>query len=226
MKPIQLTTLLFAAVLLMSGRSNAADGFTTVVKPWETSKDPVARMWQRWQSGVSKPDTSDPKAFAACVLKELGVSSASQTLVFSKTSLQNALINPQTPRSIFFNDECYVGWSQGGMMELIGIDAENGPQFYALSYPFEKDEKPALLASDNCFSCHESSRTGGVKGMLVRSVYTDESGQPILSEGSFLSGHESPISERWGGWYVTGKHGKERHMGNAVAQIENGRASH
>jgi hypothetical protein len=51
----------------------------------------------------------------------------------------------------------------------------------------------------------------------VRSVYPADDGQPILSEGSFVSGHESPLSERWGGWYVTGKHGSDLHMGNTIA---------
>ena len=27
---------------------------------------------------------------------------------------------------------------------------------------------------------------------------------------------ETPIEERWGGWYVTGRHGTLRHMGNEV----------
>lgn len=100
-------------------------------------------------------------------------------------------------------------------MELIGMDPEKGPQFYALAFSGMK--KPELLTSDNCLSCHETSRTNNVKGMLVRSVYTADDGQPILNQGSYVSGHESPLSERWGGWYVTGKHGSERHMGNVIA---------
>lgn len=197
--------------------SRAVDGFTPVDKPWETSNDPVAKMWRRWQSGHSQPDTHDEKAFVASVLKDLGVSIPSQMLVFSKTSQQNPLITPQTPRAIYFSEDVYCGWAQGGMMELIGYDPEKGPQFYSLTNPYKTKEKPALLATDNCLSCHETSRTDNVKGMLVRSVYTADDGQPLLSQGSFVSGHESPLSERWGGWYVTGKHGTQRHMGNVIA---------
>jgi hypothetical protein len=29
--------------------------------------------------------------------------------------------------------------------------------------------------------------------------------------------HRSPLERRWGGWYVTRKHGSARHLGNAVA---------
>lgn len=210
--PLHLACCL-AALSLQS--LNAADGLSVLDQPWTESNDSVARLWKDWTAGKSKPDASSDKAFVASVLKQLDVPAASQTLVFSKTSLQNALINPQTPRSIFFNEECYVGWSQGGMMELIGMDPEKGPQFYVIDLSDKK--KPALLTSDNCLSCHETSRTNNVKGVLVRSVYTADDGQPILNQGSFVSGHESPLSERWGGWYVTGKHGADRHMGNVIA---------
>jgi hypothetical protein len=54
--------------------------------------------------------------------------------------------------------------------------------------------------------------------MLVRSVYPADDGMPILSEGSFVTSHESPLQERWGGWYVTGRHGGDLHMGNAIAR--------
>lgn len=188
-------------------------------EPWKSSDDPVAKMWRRVSTGQARLDLSSPKAWVRSVLRELNVPVESQVLVFSKTSLQNALITPQTPRSVFYNEDTYAGWSQGGMMELIGIDPRQGPQFYTMSYPETKGALPALATSDQCFSCHESSRTNGVKGMLVRSVYADSDGQPLLQFGSFLSGHESPLSERWGGWYVTGRSGKDQHMGNVITHV-------
>lgn len=186
-------------------------------EPWKSTNDPVAKFWQRVSIGEVKLDTTDEKTYLHQVLRELAVPVESQVLVFSKTSLQNALIGPLTPRAVYYSEEVYVGWVQGGAIELIGIDPLNGPQFYTLSYPFRKSEKPELTSQEICLNCHEGSRTGGVKGMLVRSVYVDEAGQPLLRHGSMLSDQESPISERWGGWYVTGKHGQERHMGNAIA---------
>jgi len=56
-----------------------------------------------------------------------------------------------------------------------------------------------------------------VKGLLVRSVFAGDEGELLLNGGSFLSGHERPIRDRCGGWYVTGKHGAERHMGHSIA---------
>jgi len=200
------------------GVSMAVHGADTPFEPWKTSRDPVAQLWQRVSSGTVKMDSRSPQAFLKQMLKELDVPVASQVLVFSKTSLQNALIGPLTPRAIYFSEEAYVGWAQGGMFELIGVDPVQGPQFYTLTFPYEKGEKAVLGTSETCLNCHESSRTNGVKGMVVRSVYPAADGLPILSEGSFVSDHESPLSERWGGWYVTGRHGNDLHMGNVIAQ--------
>jgi hypothetical protein len=38
---------------------------------------------------------------------------------------------------------------------------------------------------------------------------------PVTAMGSFLTDHRSPLKDRWGGWYVTGTHGSQTHMGNA-----------
>ncbi len=60
----------------------------------------------------------------------------------------------------------------------------------------------------------------------MRSVYTDDRGFPILSAGTHFTEHDSPLKERWGGWYVTGSHGEMRHMGNSVAlEHEDGSAT-
>ena len=40
-------------------------------------------------------------------------------------------------------------------------------------------------------------------------------GEPTA--GTYLTDHHSPFEVRWGGWYVTGRHHAERHMGNAIA---------
>ncbi|MFL2870735.1 MAG: hypothetical protein ACJZ8O_08285, partial [Pirellulaceae bacterium] len=65
-----------------------------------------------------------------------------------------------------------------------------------------------------CLQCHANRRTKEVPGPLVRSFFTSYSGQPAYNFGSHLSDHTSPLKERWGGYYVTGSHGKMLHMGN------------
>lgn len=186
---------------------------------WPQTSDPVARLWHRIQAGQTRlPVNGDEKTFLHAVLKELDVPVSSQVLVFSKTSLQNGLIGPLRPRAVYFSEEVYVGWVQGGLVELIAMDPSQGPQFYTLGRDAGPDRRPLLATDEQCLSCHESSRTGGVQGVLVRSVFADPSGQPLLSEGSHVTTHESPLAERWGGWYVTGRHGRERHMGNVTAR--------
>jgi hypothetical protein len=58
--------------------------------------------------------------------------------------------------------------------------------------------------------------TEGAPGYIIRSVFPGKSGEPVLSAGSFRTSYQSPLAERWGGWYVTGTHGHQRHMGNAI----------
>src|SRR5262249_23429527 len=53
-------------------------------------------------------------------------------------------------------------------------------------------------------------------GMLVRSIFPDPDGDPLLELGSFIPDHRTPLEQRWGGWYVTGKSASVRHMGNAI----------
>src|SRR2546429_6621673 len=77
-------------------------------------------------------------------------------------------------------------------------------------------EKPQFMRHNDCLTCHNSSNAMNVPGMLVRSQFTAPNGTTMPWLGNYVSDHRSPLSERWGGWYVTGKTGAIRHMGNAV----------
>jgi hypothetical protein len=52
--------------------------------------------------------------------------------------------------------------------------------------------------------------------MMVRSRFPAPDGMPKLILGGFTTDQRSPFDERWGGWYVTGKSGALRHLGNTV----------
>jgi hypothetical protein len=58
----------------------------------------------------------------------------------------------------------------------------------------------------------------GVPGFILRSFATDENGAPDLNDGISEVTHRTPIEERWGGWYVTGKHGRQTHRGNLIGK--------
>lgn len=177
---------------------------------------PVARLQSDLDAGKVKLDRADEQAFLRALLAQLEIPVESQVLVFSKTSQQNSRISPRTPRAIYFNDDVYLGWVQGGMVEVADMSPTLGMTFYVLDH--RDREKPLMFErSATCLDCHAGSRVNNMPGMLVRSVYPDDLGQPILSQGSFVTGHASPLSERWGGWYVTGTHGEGRHMGNSIA---------
>ena len=119
-----------------------------------------------------------------------------------------AFVSPWPPSSccvcLYFNDESYVGWVQGGdVVEVMTTDPVQGEVLYALSQ--ENDGRPKFIRDrGQCISCHASHRTQGVPGGLVRSVFVDARGQPQFGSGTFTIDHHSPFEERWGGWYVKG----------------------
>jgi hypothetical protein len=49
------------------------------------------------------------------------------------------------------------------------------------------------------------------------SVLPDSTGV-TLNRSAVVTNDKSPFIERWGGWYVTGTHGNQRHMGNHLVR--------
>ena len=173
----------------------------------------VARLQERLDRGQVNLTHDDRFGYLLGVLRELGVSTNSQMLVFSKTSFQRERISPKNPRAVFFNDSVYVGYVPGApVLEFSAADSKLGGVFYTLSQSVA--EKPRFTRNDQCLECHASAKTMGVPGHLVRSFSTDESGVVDLSSGISLVNHRTPFEERWGGWYVTGQHGRQKHRGN------------
>src|SRR5438045_1938257 len=59
----------------------------------------------------------------------------------------------------------------------------------------------------------------------MRSVFAGRDGLPILAAGTYITTDESPMRERWGGWYVTGTCGRQRHMGDQTVKDAEAAAS-
>lgn len=178
--------------------------------------DPVARLQRALDAGEAALRFDEAHGYLESVLRALQVPAASQALVFSKTSFQRGLISPAHPRALYFARDVYVGWVPGApQLEVVAIDAALGPIFYTLDQrdvPAPRFERQTRA----CLVCHDSlSSTGGVPGLLVKSVRTDQSGEPIPLAPSHVTTDRSPIAERWGGWYVTGAGGEHRHLGAA-----------
>ncbi len=151
--------------------------------------------------------------FLQALLDKLDIPVESQVLVFSKTSLQTELISPQNPRAIYFSQDAYLAWVPGGVMELIVTDENLGPVFYTVTPPLGDDPAKITRATDTCLQCHGTTQTEGVPGLFQRSVAPAPSGHPVLRAGTSIITDASPISERWGGWYVTGQ-SDNAHLGN------------
>lgn len=180
--------------------------------------NPVARLQAKLDDGEAELEFDDEHGFLKSVLKALEISPASQVLVYSKTSFQLHAISPRRPRALYFNDHTSIGWVQGGdVLEVMTTDPIRGEVFYTLRQ--EGEQRPEFVRDKGqCTVCHASSRTQRVPGGLVRSAYVNAGGMPHYGAGTFNTDQTSPLSERWGGWYVTGTHGSMRHMGNAIAR--------
>lgn len=176
----------------------------------------ISRLQARLDRGEVKLPHEEVHGYLPAVLDALGVPIESQMLVFSKTSFQQRRISPRTPRAIYFSEDVYVGYCDAGdVLEVSAADPQLGTVFYTLDQ--QVTDKPRFQRQvDNCLICHNSSRTEGIPGHLVRSLFVDSSGQPIFSAGGRMVDHTTPLAERWGGWYVTGKHGSQPHLGNLV----------
>lgn len=181
-------------------------------------QDAVQRLKQRLLAGKgAKLDRKDAWSLLRGLMKELEIPEESQVLVFSKTSKQNDRISPQTPRAVYYGDNAYLGYTLGGLIEVAAMDARLGPVFYTVD-PWVEAPAPLRFERDqSCLSCHGGPFSPDVPGVLVRSVYPNEAGHPILSQGSTVVDTTTPFAQRWGGWYVTGRHGNSLHRGNVTA---------
>lgn len=177
--------------------------------------DPVARLQRRLQKGQARLSYTNGHGYLPSLLQQLGISVTSQTLVFSKTSSQAAHTSPRTPRALYFNDQSYVGWVPGGeTIDVVGVDSRKGPIFYTLEQ--RPEASPHFVRRNECLSqCHLGPKTQNVPGLFVRSILTTAEGRPRDEVRDFVSGHGSPLERRWAGWFVTGTHSGDQHLGNA-----------
>lgn len=212
------------AVMLVLGLLNQlASGQVSYDKPpinygSAQPKDAVAKLAEALDGGQVELQYDQQHGWLPGLLEQLEICPDTQTLVFSKTSLQLHKISPRTPRALYFSDDVYVGWCRSGdVIELAATDPENGAMFYTVS---QSPDKPAKILRDRgqCLTCHATHRTQGVPGFLIRSIYPDNNGRPRSGTRTYVTDHTTEFDKRFGGWFVTGKHGDIRHMGNSIAR--------
>lgn len=218
---ILITTFLLISILGWSEGSALAQ-FDFEKEPINYSKaqsdDAVAKLVSRLEAGEIELRWDDKQGWLPALLEQLDISTKSQALVFSKTSLQFRYITPQNPRAIYFNDDTYLGYVPGGeIIELSSVDDQIGAVFYSIDQ--REVESPQINRDhSHCMTCHGTSKTKNIPGYLVRSVFASGSGQPHYSMGSTTTDHRTEFKKRFGGWYVTGELGDVKHRGNKIAR--------
>lgn len=182
-----------------------------------TSTDPVALLQKRLAGGETALAWDDRFGYLPAILDALHVPKSSQMLVFSKTSLQRSHISPENPRALFFNDDVYVGYIPGApAMEVSAVDPQLGAVFYTVEQA--KAEPARFTRTSDCLSCHAAGRSLGVPGHILRSIATDRRGEIDTQNERSPVDPTMPLAERWAGWYVTGQHGAQPHLGNLIGE--------
>jgi hypothetical protein len=178
----------------------------------------VARLQSRLDSGEVHLKWKAPRGYLDSLLEALHIDPSSQTLVYSKTSLQIEAINAATPRAIYFNDDTYVAWVQGDrMLELVTMDANLGAVFYTLPNHETSQVKLEREAS-RCLTCHDtfSMLGGGVPQFRFTSTLVNRNGEVVTGEPGQETTDATPVAERWGGWFVTGRSSGQNRLGNIL----------
>lgn len=105
-------------------------------------------------------------------------------------------------------------------LEIAAFDPVKGVVLYTLSTA--QTNKPRFVARDvECAGCPGYSAD---VTLTVTTVFPKPDGDPFLPVGGsqpLTIDHRTPLAQRWGGWYINGTHGGQRHMGNAVAANPN-----
>jgi len=206
------------ALVLLSPAASAADIWE--LPPIRYSETAPSASFEALLAGVDFAGVGQVEKVKR-VLRALSIPEESQILVFSKTSKQNDLISPWTPRALYFSENAYAGYVPGGMIEVAVHDPVLGVVFYLLDLGNPERQRVVRRETADCLSCHGTARTEEVPGLLVRSVFPDADGRPLLSLGSSVVDASTPLASRWGGYYVTGRSSLP-HLGNRVFREDEG----
>src|SRR5256712_1032501 len=176
--------------------------------------DRISALSRQIEAGAVRLAFDPDNGYLRSLLTALRVPVESQVVVFSQTSMQFDLISPRNPRAVVFGDEVALGWVRGAeTIELAALDPEHGVNFYTLEQR-ESARPQVKRESSRCVTCHLSPDTLGVPGLLTFTTFSIPQDKYSYAAGA-ATDHRTPIEDRWGGWYVTGRTGSMRHLANA-----------
>ena len=184
----------------------------------------IVDLNRRLQRGEAQLQFDERSGYLRSVLDLLDIPVESQVTVFSPTSNQANLISSANPRAIYFRDDVSVAWVRGGAeLEAAVQDVRQGTIFYDLQQA--ADARQRFERDDQCLACHLTWETLGVPGLQVLSTFPLTSDPNAYATG-FVSDHRARLDDRWGGWFVTGRHAPFAHMGNVeVTDVEDPNAT-
>jgi len=186
-------------------------------------KDRFAELQARAQKGEVKIDTTSDKTFLSTLLEALNIPVSSQIMVFSASSLQSEIINPRNPRALYFNEDTYVGWVPGGLIEIIAADPEMGPMFYVFDRLRPGGPVPNVQRSNKCMNCHAGNATRRLPGLIAESLLVSRAGSSLETYRRDVQGHQIPLEDRFGGWHLTGEHHLASHKANMMGVPSGGK---
>jgi hypothetical protein len=189
---LAIAALSWAAIAVNAQGSDDIPLLHPAINYGPATNDPVAVLL-RDPKLRARLESADRSQLLTTLLDALSIRQESQMLVFLSISLQGQRINAGNPRALYFNDSVSVGWVRGGFIEIASQDPTQGTVFYTVG---ASPQSLIVRENERCLSCHFGGRTAGVPGMI----------EP--------GGHQRPLEQRWGGWYVTGRLGSLRHFGN------------
>src|SRR5687768_6836191 len=223
MRAIAAAGMLWAAALVVTAAQSRTlfpgtlDQHPSIDYRTSALADPITTLQRDLAAGRASLEFDGTQGFLRSLLATLNVPVESQILLFSKTGIQHPFTNPENPRALYFNDRVVVGYIAGApMLEVASHDPRQGVIFQTLQQEVGMGTPPRFVRPDQCLTCHLSANSLGVPGILVRSMFTEGTGRTRPQLGSAIVDHRTPLEQRWGGWYVTGSHGRARHMGNAM----------
>jgi hypothetical protein len=171
----------------------------------------VGRLDEMLRAGHAQLQFEGRSGYLRSLLESLHVPLESQVVTFSQASLHGARVTDEYPRAIFFSDDVAVAWApQSSTIELTAYSRQRGLVFYTLEQ--SPDHPPHFTERHECVACHKSERTLDVPGLLVLSASRHANALPIATD------HRTRLSDRWGGWYVTGLSRRWKHQGNRIGQ--------
>jgi hypothetical protein len=184
----------------------------------------VEQLQQQLDSGSVKLAYGEQgQGYLPALLKALRVPESSQLLVFSASSFQFDLINQNTPRALYYQDNVQLGSVPNGrVIELMTEDKNGSVAFYTLDVA--KTDKPRFVRrTGECSICHAFS-SRWASGMMVADSDTGPGGKLLNLDTARpfrLTDDRTPFENRYGGWYVTGTTGTMQHRGNVTLDVAN-----